>query len=144
MPSRRLNRLLAATLLSCSSLAMAQAVQEHVHGHGGDVIPFDLVRTRHVFQMTEDGGIQQVLMRNDAADPEQLRLIRHHLAMEAAAFQKGDFTDPARLHGVTMLKLKELRSGAKRVQITYRPLPAALNYIATDGSTHDIEYTAAG
>jgi hypothetical protein len=105
-------------------MAVPQTVQEHVHGHGRDVMPFDLARTRHVFQMTEDGGVQQVLMRGDVADPEQVRLIQHHLTIEAGAFQRGDFTDPTRLHGATMPGVKELQSGAKRIQITYRPLPA--------------------
>lgn len=104
-------------------MAIAQTVQEHVHGHGGDVMPFDLARTRHIFQMTVDGGIQQVVTRGDVADPEQVRLIQHHLMMEAAAFQKGDFADPAHLHGATMPGLKELQSAGKRVRITYRPLP---------------------
>jgi len=86
-------------------------------------MPFDLARTRHIFQMTVDGGIQQVVTRGDVADPEQVRLIQHHLMMEAAAFQKGDFADPAHLHGATMPGLKELQSAGKRVRITYRPLP---------------------
>jgi len=44
--------------------------------------------------------------------------------MEATAFKKGDFADPAQLHGATMPGLQELQSGAKRIQIAYRPLPA--------------------
>lgn len=123
MPSRPLKRLIAATLISCSFVAVAQTVQEHVHGHGHDVMPFDLTRTLHIFQMTEDGGIQQVVMRGNVVDAEQVQLIQHHLMMEAAVFQKGDFTDPAQLHGATMPGLQELQSAAKRIQIAYRPLP---------------------
>jgi hypothetical protein len=123
MPSRPLQRLIAATLVSFSFVAVAQSVQEHVHGHGQDVMPFDLARTLHIFQMTEDGGTQQVVTRGDAVDAEQVKLIQHHLMMEAAAFQKGDFTDPAHLHGAMMPGLRELQSGAARVQIAYRPLP---------------------
>ena len=123
MPSRLLQRLIAATLISFSFMAVAQSVQEHVHGHGHEVMPFDLARTLHIFQMTEDGGIQQVVMREGVADAEQVELIQHHLMMEAAAFRKGDFTDPAQLHGATMPGLKELQSGAARIRITYRPLP---------------------
>jgi hypothetical protein len=124
MPSSPLKRVFAATLISFSFVAVAQTMQEHVHGQGHEVMPFDLSRTLHTFQMTEDGGIQQVVMRGDAVDAEQVRLIQHHLMMEASAFEKGDFTDPARLHGGTMPGLQELRSGAKRIQISYRPLPA--------------------
>jgi len=57
MPARLLQRLIAATLISCSFLAAAQTVQQHVHGHGHEVMPFDLARTLHIFHMTEDGGI---------------------------------------------------------------------------------------
>jgi hypothetical protein len=62
-------------------------------------------------------------MRGDVVDAEQVQLIQHHLMMEAAAFQKGDFTDPAQLHGATMPGLQELRSGSRRIEIAYRPLP---------------------
>jgi len=52
-PSRRLQRLIAATLISFSFMAVAQSVQEHVHGHGHghghDVMPFDRARTLHIF-----------------------------------------------------------------------------------------------
>lgn len=121
--ARPLQQLIAATLIACSSMTLAQSVQEHVHGHGHEVMPFDLARTLHIFRMTEDGGIEQVVTRGDAADAEQVQLIQHHLMMEAAAFQKGDFTDPAQLHGATMPGLQELQSGAARIRISYRPLP---------------------
>jgi len=124
MPTRALLRLFAATLIWCSFTVAAQSVQEHVHGHGQDVMPFDLARTRHIFQMTEDGGVQQVVTRDGGVDDVQVRLIQHHLMMEATAFQKGDFTDPAHLHGATMPGLQEMQSGAERIQITYRALAA--------------------
>ena len=123
MPSRHLQRLIAAALISFSFMVMAQSLQEHVHGHGHDAMPFDLARTLHIFLMTEDGGVQQVVTRGDVADAEQVKLIQHHLTMEAAAFQKGNFADPAQLHGETMPGLQELRSGARRIQVAYRSLP---------------------
>ena len=115
--------LLAAALLAASGLAAAQSVQEHVHQRGHEVMPFDLGKTVHVFRMTEDGGIQQVVLRGDAPEPEQVRMIQHHLMMEAAQFQHGDFADPAHLHGAGMPGLRELQAGAERIRITYRPLP---------------------
>jgi len=123
MPSRHLQRLIAAALISFSFMVMAQSLQEHVHGHGHDAMPFDLARTLHIFLMTEDGGVQQVVTRGDVADAEQVKLIQHHLTMEAAAFQKGNFADPAQLHGATMPGLQGLQSGATRIQIAYRSLP---------------------
>jgi len=81
-----LKRAIAAILISFAPIAVAQTTQEHVHGHGHAVMPFDLSRTLHTFQMTADGGIQQVVMRGDVVDADQVRLIQHHLMMEAAAF----------------------------------------------------------
>jgi hypothetical protein len=115
--------LAAAALLAASTLAPAQSVQEHVHGHGHDVMPFDLGKTVHVFRMTEDGGTQKVVLRDDAPQPEQVRMIQHHLGMEASEFQKGNFADPMHLHGNTMPGLREMQAGAGRMQISYRALP---------------------
>lgn len=121
---RTVRLLSAAAVLVLSPLAApAQTVQEHVHGHGHEVMPFDLGKTVHVFRMTQDGGIQQVVLRGEAADPDQVRMIQHHLAMEAADFQQGNFGDPAHLHGSGMPGLRELEQGAPHMQITYRALP---------------------
>jgi hypothetical protein len=118
-----LARLGFAALLAVSVAASAQTVQEHVHGHGHDVMPFDLARTVHLFRMTEDGGTQRVILRGDSKDPQQVMMIQHHLMAEAEAFQRGNFADPAHLHGPDMPGLSELERGAGRIQITYRPLP---------------------
>lgn len=114
--------LVASALLGVSTIAPAQSVQEHVHSHGHEVMPFDLSRTVHVFRMTEDGGIQKVILRGDANDAEQVRLVQHHLGMEAAQFQRGNFEDPAQLHGHQMPGLAEMKAGARRMKITYQPL----------------------
>jgi hypothetical protein len=121
---RRAAQVLASAALACGpALAAAQSVQEHVHGRGHEVMPFDLARTVHVFRMTDDGGIQKVVTRGGAPDAAQVRMIQHHLAMEAMQFQQGNFADPAHLHGATMPGLRELQAGASRIRITYQPLP---------------------
>ncbi len=126
--------LTAASLLAFSALASAQTVQEHVHGHGHDVMPFDLAKTVHVFRMTEDGGTQKVVVRSDPPDPEQVHMIQHHLMTEAAEFQKGNFADPSHLHGAAMPGLREMQEGAARMQITYDALPngAEIRFRAND------------
>lgn len=116
-------QLLLTALFAFSGTASAQSVQQHVHQHGGDVMPFDLGKTVHVFRMTEDGGIQRVIARSDPADPTQVRMIRQHLAMEADEFQKGNFADPAHLHGSAMPGLREMQAAAPRMRITYGALP---------------------
>lgn len=135
MNTLRMLRLLAASsLVIVSSLAHAQSVQEHVHGHGNQVMPFDLAKTVHVFRMTEDGGTEKVLARGGSPDPEQVRMIRHHLAMEATEFRKGNFGDPARLHSAAMRGLREMQEGAPHMQITYEELPngAAIRFRTSD------------
>jgi hypothetical protein len=50
-------------------------------------------------------------------------MIQHHLGMEAAEFQRGNFGDPAHLHGAAMPGLREMETSAPHMKITYRPLP---------------------
>jgi hypothetical protein len=89
---------------------------------GKDVMPFDLDKTLHSFQMTVEGGIQEVRLHN-STDADQLELIRHHLLHESMLFAQGQYTDPASLHGEDMPGLKELEAGATNVQVTYTELP---------------------
>jgi len=132
-PARTL-RLLAVATVAFASQTPAQTVQEHVHRHGHEVMPFDLGKTVHVFRMTEDGGTQTVMIRGEAPQPEQVHMIQQHLQMEAAKFQKGNFADPAHLHGSTMPGLREMQEGATHMQITYAALPngAEIRFRATD------------
>jgi len=88
---------------------------------GSGVMPFDVSKTVHVFQMTDDGGIQEVLAR-DPADAAQVKLIQQHLQHEAERFQQGDFSDPAALHGEDMPGLRELSAGATALSVSYAPL----------------------
>jgi hypothetical protein len=85
-------------------------------------MPFDLERTTHIFEPREDGGLQTVTA-DDPADAEQVRLIQQHLQAEAARFQRGDFADPASIHGASMPGLAELQAGAGRIQVVYAALP---------------------
>lgn len=111
------------------------ARQAEVAARGAVVMPFDLERTVHVFEETEDGGLQQVLVK-DTADREQIALIRSHLREEAARFARGDFSDPARIHGEAMPGLRDLADGAARIEVRYAELPegAQIRYTTTDSS----------
>jgi len=79
-------------------------------------------KTVHIFKMTEHGGVQRVVTR-EAGTREEVALIQQHLMHEAARFQKGDFSDPAALHGTDMPGIKELRQGAPRITVSYTALP---------------------
>jgi hypothetical protein len=72
--------------------------QAEVAARGAAVMPFDLERTTHIFDDLPDGGLQQVVA-DDETDTAQIALIRVHLREEAVKFQRGDFGDPAAIHG---------------------------------------------
>ena len=96
--------------------------QSSVHNMGRMVMPFDLGATTHVFEMTETGGIQEVIA-DDPSDAAQVFLIRQHLQHEALRFRAGDFSDPTSLHGSAMPGLAQLAQGAERMTIDYTELP---------------------
>lgn len=114
-----------------SSLERRQA---EVAETGGAVMPFDLDATTHVFEKLEDGGLQTVVA--DAEDPDQVSLIRAHLAAEAERFAQGDFHDPTMIHGEDMPGLHALVVGHDRLEITYRDIDrgAEIRYATDDAA----------
>jgi len=104
-----------------------------IHEAGQHVMPFSLEATLHVFEMTREGGIQDVVVR-EPGNQEQIDLIRQHLQEEASMFARGDFSDPASLHGADMPGLAELTAGASRMQVVYSELPdgARITYSTSD------------
>ena len=96
--------------------------QEMIHNMGSQVMPFDLSKTKHIFEMNESGGIQKVVVRNQK-EIDQLPAIRQHLMHEAARFSEGDFSDPTSLHGTGMPGVKELEAGASGLEIEYSEIP---------------------
>lgn len=109
------------------------ARQAEVAARGATVMPFDLAKTRHVFESLPDGGLQTVTAKA-AGDTQQVRLIREHLQAEAAKFRNGDFADPMAIHGHEMPGVAELRRGAGRVRIEFTPQDdgGRVRYTATD------------
>jgi hypothetical protein len=77
--------LIAVLLLCYCGGVIAQTQQEHVHGMSHSVIPFDIAKTVHVFNMTEFGGVQRVIVK-DRSDANQAMLIQQHLREEAGHF----------------------------------------------------------
>jgi uncharacterized protein (DUF305 family) len=107
--------------------------QQTIHERGASVMPFDLNQTTHRFQVLPDGGLQTVTAK-DATNQTQIPLIQQHLAEEAARFQRGDFSDPASLHGQDMPGLAELTALAARIEVVYTALPdgAQIRYTTQD------------
>ena len=129
------SKALAVLLLACAvPPAMSQTTQQqHVHQMSHGVMPFDMSKTLHIFKMTEQGGVLRVVAR-EAGASEQIALIQQHLKHEAEMFQKGDYGDPAKLHGATMPGLKELQEGASRIKVQYAAIPdgAEITFETTD------------
>ena len=124
---------MAVMLLWTAAILPAQTRQEEVARKGAKVMPFDLEQTTHVFQKLDDGGLQKVVVKNPS-NKEQIPLIQSHLKGESEKFRKGDFSDPAKIHGKDMPGLAELKAGAKQIDIRYTSLPdgAQVRYTTKD------------
>jgi hypothetical protein len=120
-------------LLASTGGGSAQTRQEEVAKRGAQVMPFDLEQTMHMFQTLENGGRQTVTAK-DPAHSVQIALIQAHLQEEVAKFQRGDFSDPAKIHGEAMPGLAALRAGAEHIDVQYTPLPngAQIQYTTQD------------
>ncbi|GIH81095.1 hypothetical protein [Planobispora longispora] len=138
-----MNRNRIAIIITAVIVAAAAAIalitltgedrRREVAAKGRTVMPFDLDRTTHRFTKAGDGGVQTVTA-DDPADASQVRLIREHLTEEAARFGRGDFGDPASIHGERMPGLRELSAGYRRIAVSYEELAdgAGLTYTTSD------------
>jgi hypothetical protein len=122
---------LACMTAACGPSRIEQR-QAEVARAGSAVMPFDLDATTHIFEKTERGGLQTVLA--DMDDPEQVALIRAHVAEEAERFSQGDFHDPAMVHGSDMAGLHALVMGHERLTVAYREVEhgAEIAYESSD------------
>ena len=122
-----------AMILFDTAILPAQTRQGEVAARGAKVMPFDLEQTTHVFQKLDDGGLQKVIAK-DPANKKQIALIQSHLKEESEKFRKGDFSDPAKIHGEDMPGLADLKSGAEKIDVRYTTLPdgAQIRYTAKD------------
>lgn len=129
----RFRKAVAILLLLSSSAVFAQTTQERVHQMAHSVMPFDMSKTVHIFKMTESGGVLRVIAK-DAGATDQITLIQRHLKHEAERFQRGDYSDPATLHGANMPGLNELRAGAAGIKVLYADLSvgAEITFETTD------------
>jgi hypothetical protein len=104
-----------------SRTSMSHSRQGDVALRGAEVMPFNLDKTKHIFEHLANGGLQTVVAR-DPSDKEQIGLIQAHLKDEAEKFSRGDFSDPARIHGENMPGLADLKAGAAKIEIRYAAL----------------------
>jgi hypothetical protein len=85
---------------------------------GAEVMPFDLDATTHHFEPVDDGLVETVVA-DEPIDDEQVGLIQEHLQEEAGRFSRGDYGDPAAIHGDDMPGLADLEAGADAITIDY-------------------------
>ena len=125
--------IVAVVVLFATAILPAQTRQAEVAKRGTKVMPFDLEQTIHVFQKLEDGGLQKVVVK-DPSNKKQIALIQAHLKEESEKFRKGDFSDPAKIHGEDMPGLAELKAGARKIAVRYTALPdgAQIRYTTKD------------
>lgn len=134
------------TIASCALLLIAAAAQAQAMHHSGmnhgahmadmphgqrqadvarrgeQVMPFNLAATTHVFSKTDQGGVQQVVVK-DASDAEQVKLTRLHLQEIREQFLKGDFSGPTRIHGQDMPGVAALKAaGPGQIAMAYADL----------------------
>jgi hypothetical protein len=142
MKLHTLTAILIASLATFSTQAVEKASEkrlDEVVERGSHVMPFDLEQTTHVFSKTEQGGLQQVVVK-DQKNSEQIKLIRQHLSKISSEFKKGDFSNPAKIHGKDMPGLEVLRNTKpEQLKIDYKELPngAEINYASDEKNVID-------
>ena len=120
--------LAAACTMPAHEHSASASRQEEVARKGSAVMPFDLMKTTHFFDDDAHGGTETVTA-NDPGDTQQVALIRSHLAKEALLFARGDFSDPAAIHGENMPGLATLRAAPGKLQVSYRERPAGASVV---------------
>lgn len=130
-PERFLALVWLVALAGCGNSGTTR--QEEVAERGAEVMPFDLDATTHRF-VPLPNGLEQVVVADDPADSQQVNLIRQHLETEQHRFQRGDYTDPAHIHGTDMPGLATLQARAADVEIVFsaRPDGARLLFSTSD------------
>jgi hypothetical protein len=129
-------RIIAAVLLAgfACAPALAQTRQQTIRERSTHVMPFSMDATMHRFEPTRTGGLMTVIAHD--GDATQVALVRAHLRKEAAAFARGDYADPAFIHGKNMPGLAVLSAGAKRISVRYGSIAdgATIAFSTTDSS----------
>jgi hypothetical protein len=129
---------MAVAVATAGESGGSAAREAEVARRGAAVMPFDLDATTHVFTPTPTGGVQQVVA-DDPSDAEQVALVREHLRAEVARFRRGDFGDPAAIHGHDMpgLAVLEARAGTLTVEFRGRDDGGEVTFRSGDPVTVD-------
>jgi hypothetical protein len=126
---------LAALIMLAPIVARADSQSDMVMQHGSQVMPFDQSQAMHIFLADASGGVVEIVVHD--MDAHQIALVRSHLLAEAAKFAKGDYSDPAYIHGQMMPGLKQLETSASSISVRYFETPsgAAITFATADQTT---------
>jgi hypothetical protein len=99
--------------------------------------PFNAQNSTQAFQMSQSGGIQQVVAK-DPNDKALIAAIRAYLESQATRFGGGDYSGPMKIEGKDVpaaLYLKAIAPG--QISIIYRNVGsgAAIDYVGKDAAT---------
>lgn len=132
---------LSLAAVACGATG-APSEAELIDERAAEVMPFDLDTTTHTFDKLPTGGVQTVVAL-DRGDADQIALIQGHLIDEAEMFRRGDYSDPAEIHGMDMPGLEELRDGYREITVEYVELEdgARLVYTTSDDTLVDALHT---
>jgi hypothetical protein len=120
--TRRCATVLVLIAMSVSMTGRAQDAQrqEDVAKRGAEVMPFAHTDTMHVFTKTADGGTMRIVAK-DAADAQQISMVRAHLQLMRGRFEQGEYSGPAHIHGDAMPGLADLKSAKPgKIAVSYR------------------------
>ena len=98
------------------------AHQNMVTEHGKQTMPFDQSQAMHMFLPSATGGVVEIVVHD--MNPTQIALVRAHLLQEAAKFVRGDYTDPAYIHGKAMPGLVQLTLRSSSISVRYFETPS--------------------
>ena len=90
-------------------------------------------------ESTEPDVVGPTVTADDPADETQVRLVREHLLEERGNFARGDFDDPARIHGMDMPGVAELSADYQMISVSYSELPAGAELRYTTSDPHLVD-----
>lgn len=92
-----------------------------LQGRGAMAMGVDQYSSSHTFDVTPDGG--RVSLQRDSADSVGVAQIRAHMRLIQHAFEAGDFSTPAFVHGRDMPGTAVMAAKRSAITYTYQDLP---------------------
>jgi hypothetical protein len=130
-------RHLVATACLCLFALTATAAPPARQQASGPATPFNARNSTQAFQMSQSGGIQQVVAK-DPNDKALIAVIRAYLESEAARYGGGDYSGALEMEGKDIPAAQYLKAATPgQISIIYRNVGAgaAIDYVGKDAAT---------